>query len=78
MRLEDLQCREVVEVLTDYLEGALAIDERVALEQHLHFCEGCADYVRQFRTSIGLTGRLQEEDVPPQVMDRIVGMLKER
>lgn len=78
MNRDDVQCREVVDVLTDYLEGAMPPEQRAALEQHLLTCEGCTNYVEQLRMSIALTGRLQEEDVPPQVMDRILNMFEER
>lgn len=72
MRIEDLACREVVEVLTDYLESVLPTDRRVTLEQHLLFCEGCAEYLEQMRSTVALVGRLREEDVPPVVMDRLL------
>ncbi len=78
MNRDDVKCREVVDVLTDYLEGAMPPEQRAALEQHLLTCEGCTNYVEQLRMSIALTGRLQEEDVPPQVMDRILNMFRER
>lgn len=73
----DVSCRHVVDVLTDYLEGALAVEERVALEQHLLLCEGCAIYLEQLRTTIDLTGQLREEDVPPAVMNNLMRMVKE-
>jgi hypothetical protein len=76
--LYELQCREVVEVLTDYLEEALPAARRVVLEQHLVFCEGCDRYLVQLRTTIDLTGQLQEEDVPTPVLDRLLGLLPPR
>lgn len=75
---DDVRCSEVVEVLSDYLEGVLPAEQRVPLEQHLLLCEGCTTFVGQLRTSIALTGRIQEEDVPPQVMDRVLRMFQER
>ncbi|MBY9076579.1 zf-HC2 domain-containing protein [Nocardioides sp. WL0053] len=75
---DEVQCREVVNVLTDYLDGALPAEQRAALEQHLLTCEGCTNYVDQMRTSIGLTGRLQEEDVPQAVMDKVLQMFQDR
>lgn len=78
MNPDDVKCREVVAVLTDYLEGALPAEQRAALEQHLLTCEGCTNYVSQLRTSIALTGQLQEEDVPPPVMDRLLQMFEDR
>jgi hypothetical protein len=78
MNLYELQCREVVDVLTDYFEGVLPVERRVVLEQHLLFCAGCTEYVDQLRTSIELTGRLQEADVPATVMARLTSMFTER
>lgn len=75
---DDVRCSEVVTVLTDYFDGALPADERVALEQHLLFCEGCVSFVEQLRTTVGLTGRLVQEDVPTPVMDRLLQMFGER
>ena len=77
MNLYDLQCREVIDLLTDYFEGALPAERRVVLEQHLLMCAGCTAYVEQLRTSIDLTGRLQEQDVPAAVMARLVRMFEE-
>lgn len=75
---DDVRCSEVVEMLSDYLEGVLPVEQRVPLEQHLLLCEGCTTFVEQLRTSIALTGRVQEEDVPPQLMDRLLRMFQER
>lgn len=78
MNRDEVQCREVVGVLSDYFEGALPVEQRAALEQHLLMCEGCTNYVDQMRTSIRLTGRLQEEDVPAPVMEKMLQMFRER
>jgi anti-sigma factor RsiW len=64
---DHLRCREVVEVLTDYFEGTMPPSERIRLEQHLLLCDGCTNYVEQFRMTIRLTGRLTEEDVAEPV-----------
>ena len=61
--VEELSCREVVEILGDYLERTMAPHDRVRLEQHLADCEGCATYLEQLRTIIRLGGRLPEEAV---------------
>lgn len=78
MNRDEVRCREVVGVLSDYFEGALPVQQRAALEQHLLMCEGCTNYVDQMRTSIRLTGRLQEEDVPAPVMEKVLQMFRER
>ena len=78
MKRDDVRCREVVEVLTDYLDGALPSDEREALEQHLLACIGCATHLEQLRTTVRLTGKLSESDVPPMLMDRMLTTFTER
>lgn len=59
----DLTCRELVEVITDYFEGAMGAVERARLERHLSECAGCQAVVSQFRTTIEVTGRLTEDQV---------------
>jgi anti-sigma factor RsiW len=57
MKLErELSCREVVELVTAYLEDALDAGDRERFEEHLVFCDGCANYLDQMRTTIRLTG----------------------
>ena len=68
VRVEELSCREVVEILGDYLEGAMTSEDRVRLEQHLADCDGCAAYLEQLRVTIRLSGRLSEEAVSPEAM----------
>lgn len=62
----ELSCQELVELVTDYLEGALPELERARFEEHVGGCGGCAAYVDQMRETIRLTGRLGVEDVPPE------------
>jgi predicted anti-sigma-YlaC factor YlaD len=62
----DLTCRELVELVTDYLEGALPADDRLDFERHLVWCSWCRDYVDQMRVTIELTGAPDEaEPVSP-------------
>jgi anti-sigma factor RsiW len=58
--------------VTDYLEGALAPEERTRFELHLVICPGCAAYVRQLRGTLGAAGRLSEESLPPEPRDRLL------
>ena len=60
MEIEQLSCREVVELVTDYLEGALSPDERARFEEHVARCGGCTVYVEQIRATIELLGRVPE------------------
>jgi len=60
--VEHLTCKELVEVLTNYLEDALEADERADIERHLVICRGCSNYVEQMRSTIGLLGRIPDDD----------------
>jgi len=68
----ELTCRELVELVTDYLEGALSPEERMRFEEHLLICEGCSAYVDQVRKTIEVVGSLQEESIPPQMRDNLL------
>jgi anti-sigma factor RsiW len=68
---EDITCREIVELVTDYVEGALGPDEREAVEMHLNLCDGCTDYLLQLRMSIELTGMLPADRLPPEFEEEL-------
>jgi hypothetical protein len=60
-----LTCKEFVEMVTDYLEGALSFPDWVRLQLHLRFCYGCRVYLRQMKRTIRAVGRLPATPVPP-------------
>jgi anti-sigma factor RsiW len=68
----DLTCRELVEIVTDYLEGRLPPGDRVRFEEHILVCEGCTAYVEQMRETIRLTGALRTEDVPAEAQEELL------
>jgi anti-sigma factor RsiW len=66
-RSPGLVCQEVVELVTDYLEGALSPADRRRLETHLADCPHCTEYLAQIRETITLAGRVTPEDLTPQM-----------
>jgi anti-sigma factor RsiW len=62
---EQVVCRDVVELITSYLEGSLPADTRAAVEEHLFGCDGCTRVLAEFRRTIELTGMLTDEQVTP-------------
>jgi predicted anti-sigma-YlaC factor YlaD len=58
-----LSCAELVELVNDYLDGALAPADRSRFDEHLEECDGCRNYLEQMRITIGLTGRLRIADL---------------
>jgi predicted anti-sigma-YlaC factor YlaD len=49
-----ITCRELVELVTDYLDGALGPEETARMDEHLKLCGPCSTYVEQIRTTAGL------------------------
>jgi anti-sigma factor RsiW len=68
---EMLSCREVVELVTAYLDGALPETEEVRFEEHLAMCDGCVAYLDQMRTTIELVGRLDPSAVDLEACERL-------
>jgi anti-sigma factor RsiW len=77
MSYEDLPCVDFVELVTDYLEGALPTEQLLVIERHLAFCAPCVDYLDQMRATVRATGALREEDVPEPVMDTLLQAFRE-
>ncbi len=72
-----LSCRELVELVSDYLEGALSIGDRMRFEAHIESCDGCTAYLDQMRRTIALTGRLREEDVEPAALGELLAAFRD-
>jgi len=59
-----MTCRQIVELMTDYLEGVLSQMDRDRFEQHLAGCDGCQAYLAQLRMTRNVVGRLASEPIP--------------
>lgn len=73
---EEIACREVVELITDYLEGALPRRERRRLRVHLSGCEHCSEYLHQIRETIALSGTLRVDDLTPAMRAALLGVYR--
>ncbi len=71
-----LTCREVLELLTEYLDGALAPIDRARVVAHLQGCEACARYLEQFATTIEATAALRDEAVPDDVRESLLAAFR--
>jgi anti-sigma factor RsiW len=66
--LQPLTCQDLVELVTDYLEGALSDTDRARFEEHIALCPMCQVHLEQLRTTIRELGRLREQDIDPAVL----------
>ena len=65
MSVDYLTCRELVELVTEYLEGGLSEHDRARFEEHVMTCPPCRAHIDQMRRTIGVVGRLAEDDLSP-------------
>ena len=72
-----ITCQELVELVTDYLEGALPTGQRERFEAHLSTWPGCEDYLQQMRLTIGATGRLSEDSLEPNTRDALLALFRD-
>jgi anti-sigma factor RsiW len=75
-RRQDLVCREAVELITDYLEGALDRRDHARLEAHLAACPHCSEYLAQMRRTLDALGRIEPEALDPRVQDELVALYR--
>lgn len=67
-----LTCQELVEIVTDYLEGAMSPEDRARFDEHLVLCAGCRYYLDQMRKTIQLVGRLTEDHISPEAQQDLL------
>jgi anti-sigma factor RsiW len=70
--VEDVACRQVVELVTDYLEGDLPEPLRAAVERHLTLCPPCVTYVEQMRTTAASLPGIPVESVSPAAREELL------
>jgi hypothetical protein len=72
-----MTCREFVELVTDYFEGALSEDETARFEQHVEGCEWCTTYLEQMRVTIETVGHIDEESIAPEMRETLLAVFSD-
>ena len=72
----ELACIELVELVTDYFEGAVSVSERGRIEHHLSSCDGCTTYVEQMRITIAAAGGMPPDHMPPAMVRRLLQVFR--
>jgi anti-sigma factor RsiW len=75
--IEQLNCQELVELVTNYFEDALPSHERASFEHHIDGCTGCREYVHQMRQTIELTGRLTPADLSAEAEQKLLAVFRD-
>jgi anti-sigma factor RsiW len=77
MAVREISCQEIVELVTDYLEGSLPRAELKAFEAHLAGCPHCTNYLDQMRQTLRITGRLTEEALAPELRSKLLDAFRD-
>ncbi len=77
MTTPQMNCRKLVELVSDYLEGSLTTAARADLETHLADCQDCTEYVRQIEKTIAALGRLRTSDLPETLRTALMSTTSE-
>jgi len=72
-----LTCQELIELVTEYSEGAMAPGDRFRFEEHIAVCPPCRAHLRQMRETIRLLGQLTEENIPPRTRDELLNAFRD-
>jgi len=67
-----LTCKQLTEIVTDYLEGRMPFMQRVAFHMHLGMCKHCRAYLRSMRMAVKTLGKLPEVSPPPEVREELL------
>jgi anti-sigma factor RsiW len=73
---EEMSCRELVDVITDYLEGTMAEDDSARFEAHLGECPYCVNYLDQMRDTIAALGELSEDSIDPGTREELLAAFR--
>lgn len=76
MPADPLSCQELVELVTEYLDGALPVEQRLAFEQHIAICPPCRGYLVEIRETIAVAGELTEDNIRPAARDAMLAVFR--
>ena len=71
-----LTCREMTQVLADYLDGTMPVEDRMVLDDHLDACPSCGAFLRTYEATIRLTGMLPCDEMPEELKVRLAALAR--
>jgi anti-sigma factor RsiW len=73
---DEVVCRELVELVTPYLEDVLPPQERAAVDRHLAACDGCRTYLEQMRQTIRAIGHVPQEAITSSTREEVLAIFR--
>ncbi len=74
---ESMDCNELVELVTAYLDKALDLETRARFDMHLLECDGCENYLQQLRTTIGTLNQISDDQLDPVFRNRLLSAFRD-
>ena len=75
--MAELDCQELVELVTDYLEGTLRWRDRRRIAKHLRGCEACVRYIEQMRETLNLLGTVPVDTLSPEAQSTLLDAFRD-
>jgi anti-sigma factor RsiW len=72
-----MDCNELVELVTAYLDGSLDAETRARFDTHLVECDGCENYLQQFRATVDTVGKINQDTIDPAFRDRLLNAFRD-
>ena len=72
-----MNCNELVELVTAYLDESLDPETRARFDLHLLDCDGCTNYLQQFRTTVATLGNVRDDHLDPTFRSRLLDAFKD-
>ncbi len=72
-----MSCKELVELITEYIEGTLPELDRARFDQHLAFCDWCRTYLDQMRLTVQTLGKLTEDTIAEQTKSDLLAVFRD-
>jgi predicted anti-sigma-YlaC factor YlaD len=72
-----MDCNELVELVSAYLDGSLDLETRARFDMHLLECDGCENYLQQFRETVRTVGKIRNDKLDPAFRNRLLDAFKD-
>jgi len=73
---DGMSCKELVELVTEYLDKVLSASDRARFDAHMQTCPGCTDYLEQMRLTLRVSGRLEEDSIEPEARNALLNTFR--
>ena len=70
-------CKDSIDVLLEYLDGEMSAEQRTRLEDHLHGCSPCVEFLKSYKATPAICKKALKKEMPREIADRLTSFLRE-